>query len=402
MLRACIDYIHLLPKPFYHRIKFIDNPNPVSKQSILIDFDTDRLTNDIKVSGEGMVINVSIDNNNFPHNLSVHPITNYKMYLNEYSSDRIPDVWETLINEKGTFRCVPPEYFAVYNLAYDLTSSVGVFGRAINSHEYQMRDGTPIGIFSIQTEALTPFTYCCCAMPRWYRIKHYNLFALAWNDLVRHVRDIRDELSRKEKNRIPKEHVLSDWIVLSLLRIHICIEMNYSPFLVTKDEKDQILERIIKHPLKEWGRVTGDQKLLGPIKRFVKQGLITVMAHIQSESLVRVLSKHQRAFRTWVEYGLPMLSDSKYVSGYLGKWIVVQWIKLLKSNGTLESVFSSFERVREKLDSLEPSQNLDLDLKQHSSHFFLQENAKQPEKYKWFTETIHKAIQRTKRQKFGE
>jgi hypothetical protein len=224
---------------------------------------------------------------------------------------------------------VPKEYFAVYNLAYDLTSSVGVFDRAVKSNDYQMQGTsaeTAIGIFSVQSEAPTPFTDCFCAMPRWYRVAHYNLFALAWNDLVQHVGDIVNDLY---SDSMPHNYLLSDWAVLSLLRIHICIAMNYAPFIVSEDEIKQIRERITNDPDTPWRE---DDKILEPIKAFVKEGLSRVMRQIRSDSQKRVLLKHQRAFSTWVEYGLPMLSSGEYVSATLGQWIVNQWIDLLMND----------------------------------------------------------------------
>ena len=336
LITACLDYIPLLPHTFQRRIKFINNPNPVSMHPILIEFDTRRLALDIEVSGEGIEINTTEGSKNNSlaktsfHTLRVHPITNYRMDVEEYGTDGIPDAWEITGKERFSRR-VPREYFAAYNLAYDLTSSVGVFGRAIQSNDYQMRGNnaaySAIGIFSVQTEAQTPFTSCFCAMPRWYRIAEYNWFAFAWNDLVQHVGNIVNDLHSAD--RMPRNHLLSDWVILSLLRIHICIAMNYAPFIVTEAEKTQISNRIQNDPYTPWGP---NDNLLAPIQNFVKQGLFSLMTQIQSDSQKSVLTKHRRAFRTWVQYGLPMLSSSAYVSNTLGKWIVEQWIGLLRND----------------------------------------------------------------------
>ena len=187
--------------------------------------------------------------------------------------------------EKKLYR-VPDEYFAVYNLAHDLTTSHRVFGRAIGNDQYQMRDGSPINIFSVQNEAETLFTNCYCAMPRWYRLADYNLFALAWNHLVWHVGIIIGKLSPESIK--PDNHDLSDWIVLTLLRIQICFEMNYTPFLVTSDEREIVLAKMRSNNQTDGLNSNAEQtykKLITSIKHFVHNGLYSVMQHIRLEGV---------------------------------------------------------------------------------------------------------------------
>jgi len=405
-LTICSDNIKLLPSSFRRRIKFIENPNPLSKHPILIEFDTRHLELDIEVSGIGIKINTTTKKQSSSHILSVHPITNYRMDIKGAVSDRIPSTWEICgkkrpkttetkteteiltisatgeeerskeerstakvrTEEEILYHRVPQEYFAVYNLAYDLTSSVGVFDRAIQSSDYQMRDAsanTAIGILSIQTEERVPFTDCFCAMPRWYRVAHYNLFAFAWNDLVRHVGDIVIGLA---PGKMLSNHVLSDWVVLSLLRIHICIAMNYAPFIVTDVERERIRERIEYDAGKLWT----PEDPLSKIKEFVKKGLSSVMKQIGKDSQGRVLLKHQRAFRTWVEYGLPLLSNGEYVSKSLGDWIRTTWAGLFDSDGMRRRVLERFDKMPK------PSEWAGFDIKQRNAFFFLQEFGKLP------------------------
>ena len=339
LLTACLGYVPLLPRAFVHRIKFIDNPNLESKHPIQIDFETDNLTNNINVDGEGIEIDASTSGKS-TRILSVHPISDYFMQIPGRIKDNnspeeipytIPNEWEyckTVLDKvakrETKFYRVPNGYFAVYNLAYDLTTSNGVFGRTINSNQYPMRDGSPVGIFSVQARTSTLFTDCYCAMPRWYRFADYNLFELAWNDLVRHIEEIMRELSS-----VPKEHLLSDWVVLSLLRIHICLVMNYSPFMVTEDEKNAVLTKLRDKPSDTWN---DDEEPIKSIKHFVKEGLRSVTEYIKSEWENHALSKHLQAFKVWAEYGLPMLSNGDYVSEKLGRWIVYQWMMLLITN----------------------------------------------------------------------
>ena len=357
LLIACLEYIPLLPRSFHQRIKFIDNPNSSSKHPIQIEFETDALTNIIKAGGEGIEINASTHGNS-SRILSIYPITHYLMcipgrikesYGDEEIPYKIPNEWiydstsketevrsgESLTIETKYYR-VPNEYFATYNLAYDLTTSNGIFGNTINSNHYKMRDSLPVSIFSVQTRTSTLFTDCYCAMPRWHRIADYNLFALAWNDLVRHVRKIMLELS--SNGIMPINHVLSDWVVLSLLRIHVCIEKDYSPFLVTQAEINSVLKKIQEEHLGQSNEAQGEQnaitydEVIFSIKKLVKDGLNLIMEGIKQESRKHALPKHHQSFKTWIEYGLPMLSNNDYVSGNLGNWITYQWIMLLITN----------------------------------------------------------------------
>jgi len=130
------------------------------------------------------------------------------------------------------------------------------------------------------------------------------------------------------EGNVPSNHLLSDWVVLSLLRIHICIAMNYAPFIVTEKEKEQIIERM-RTPHQPWNE---NELLFKEIRHFIEDGLSAVMKQIQEDSQNRVLLKHQRVFRAWVEYGLPMLSSNEYISDTLGKWIGEQWVDLLQKH----------------------------------------------------------------------
>ena len=347
LLTACLEYIPQMPRAFHRRIKFIDNSNPTSKHPIQIDFETDGLTNRIEASAEGIEINASTDGNSSSI-LSIHSITNYLMHVpgrirvtydHEEKPYVIPNEWDyretkknkrtnangDVVTKETKFYTVPNEYFALYNLAYDLTTSKGVFGRTSNNNQYHMRDNSPVSIFSVRAGTSSLFTNCFCAMPRWYRVADYNLFAVAWNDLVQHVDDIMRTLSAE--NIIPNNHVLSDWVVLSLLRIHICLEMNCSPFLVTEHETNALLKKIEGD--QTWSQ---NDEFFSPILRSVKQGLYSVMEYIKLKSQEHALPKHHQAFKTWVEYGLPMLSIGDYVSEGLGNWIAYQWIMLLITN----------------------------------------------------------------------
>ena len=355
LLVACAESIPSLPRAFYQRIEFIDNPNLGSKHPIQINFDAKGLTNLINADGGGIVVDVSTVGRS-SRVLSVYPIADHMMLIPRRINDiygsfydekkdpyEIPCEWSykeskeegrqrkvTVSGEKEYYTRVtdlyrvPDEYFALYNLAYDLTNSTGVFGRTSNSNEYQMRDGTPVSIFSVQTRTSTQFSDCYCAMPRWHRMADYNLFALAWNHLVRQIADIVERLGSTIG-----EHNLADWIVLSLIRIHICLEMNYAPFIVSNTEKELVIKYLTRDAN---ARETEKNDLLNPIKQFVKRGLQSAMEHIKQESRSRALPKHHQAFKAWVEYGLPMLSTGDYVSPELGGWIAYQWIMLLITN----------------------------------------------------------------------
>ena len=291
LLTTCLGYIPQLPHAFERRIKFIDNPNTASKHPILIDFETDVLKNSIEVSGEGIAINAKAS-----RLLSIHSIANHFMHIpvptvpTEQNSEKvktkhgIPNMWKTLTRKDAERELetklirVPSAYFAAYNLAYDLTATYGVFGRTISSYRYQMRDDTPVSIFSVYADT-SLFMDCYCAMPRWYRITDYQLFALAWNDLVQRVENIKKELKLGEA--MPDDHVISNWVVLSLLRIHICLEMNYSPFVVTDKEEELIIKAIRKEDATKYderldyysGNPQNFGQLMGMIKCFVQDGL---------------------------------------------------------------------------------------------------------------------------------
>ena len=364
LITACREYVPLLPRAFHQRIEFIDNPNTSSKHPILIAFGTDGLENIINADGETIEINASTHDKS-PRILCIHPISDYLMLIQTKIKKkgegveqkyRIPDEWtyynttDPKKDKEGrtiTRHHVPDEYFAVYNLAYDLTTSHGVFGRTNNTNQYQMRDGSPVTIFSVQARTATQFTDCYCVMPRWHRIADYNLFAMAWNDLVQHVGEIMSNLG--SANIMPNNHILSDWVMLSLLRIHICLEMNYSPFLITEKETQLVIDKIRddRSNPKKGGAQECYGDLIKSMKYFVKQGLRSTMEHIKLEAQKHALPKHHQAFRAWVEYGLPMLSTGDYVSpppesnasessapksDNLGAWIANQWVMLLLTN----------------------------------------------------------------------
>ena len=94
------------------------------------------------------------------------------------------------------------------------------------------------------------------------------------------------------------------------------------------------------------------------------------MRCISETAKKRALPRHQQAFRTWVQYGLPLLSTKKYVSDSLSNWIFDLWKKLLTEDGTLGSVIAKYGRFDEERS---------LELKKYSSHFFIQEYAEIPE-----------------------
>ena len=422
---ACLGYIPMLPPAFQQRIEFIDNPNHESKHPIQINFDTEGLTNIIKAGGEAVEIKRSTDGKDFRF-LRVHPITprlmvvdgeiKYSHHPEEKATYKIPNEWKYYdtfpedikisdenniaggepssqkTQKKTTKRYhVPDEYFAVYNLADDLTATTGVFGKTDINKRYRMRDGTPVRIFSVRAGTTALFSDCYCAIPRWHRIAEYDLFALAWNDLVRNVSDIVRQLpSDKWQN----ESILADWVVLSLLRICICVGMNSTPFLVQENEKELVLryirddqmtkddyKQIAKHipqnevieiiektkpklPQNEQNLIIQgiqgivveglnekneqcceyinkypkirqkmyDFLLFSPIKHLVKKGLCSMMGHIRQVAMERALPRYYQALKSWVEYGLPMLSNGDYVSKELGDWIVYQWVMLLITN----------------------------------------------------------------------
>ena len=406
LLTSCLGRIPLLPHAFEERIKFVENPNPTSKRPILIEFETDHLHNLITASGDGIEIFASESGGN-AHILSIHAITNHVMTIpgkiiynkgNVENPHHIPSGWKfhgnrklkndemSHIKEAKLYR-VPDEYFAIYNLAHDLTTRNMVFGSASNSEQYQMRDGSPVSIFSVQDTSSYKNTDCYCAMPRWYRIANFNLFALAWNNLVLQVGEIIGDLSLK-----PGNHDLSDWVVLSLFRIHVCFEMNYSPFVVAQEEVNIVRNNILAKAKEESGRnqeeigaIQSYDNLIEKIQKFVHIGFASVMEHIKIEAGKRVLPRHHRAFKTWVEYGLPMLSNERYVSGALKTWITERWIELLILINAQQDVCSQFERVNEQIEQAKKNtKELELSLEQHSSLFFFQEIVTQQGHYDGF------------------